>query len=326
MVRQSADPQDDSAGIYCTMTCMIEAQNLTKRFGGATAVAGVTFRVEAGEIFGFLGRNGAGKTTTMRMLCGLISKTSGEATIAGYEIGNSNHSLEIRRIIGLVPENVGLYDELSAYENLDYYGKLYGCPLEQRKNNIGYFLKMMGLWEKRDLSVGGFSKGMRQKVAIARALVHEPRILFLDEPTANLDPESSKAVRDLLLELKGQGKTIFFNTHNLDEAERMCDRIGVLRTRLLAVDTPEQLKKSVLVSRTAIQLKKITDSILAAVKKLMPDPVVEGNTITVRTPDPLNQNPALVHAIVSAGGEVQFVREIKPELEEAYLRIVQTAP
>jgi ABC-2 type transport system ATP-binding protein len=224
---------------------MIEAVNLTKKFGSQTAVDGLTFRVDDGEILGFLGPNGAGKATTMRMLCGLISKTSGQAKVAGYEVGNDADSLAMRAIIGLVPDKVGLYDELSACENLNYYGKLYGCPAEQRKNNIARFLKMMGLWEKRDLAVGGLSKGMKQKVAIARAWIHEPKILFLDEPTANLDRESSKAVRDFPVELKQQGKTIFLNTHNLDEAQRICDRIGILKTRLLALDTPDDLKKTV---------------------------------------------------------------------------------
>jgi ABC-2 type transport system ATP-binding protein len=306
---------------------MIDAKNLTKRYGDVLAADALTFHVDEGEIFGFLGPNGAGKTTTMRMLCGLISVTSGEATIAGYRVGNAADSLELRKIIGLVPENVGLYDELSAYENLDYFGRLYDCPAEQRKKNIEYFLQMLGLWQKRDLSVGEFSKGMKQKVAIARALIHEPRILFLDEPTANLDPESSKAVRDFVIELKRQGRTIFFNTHNLDEAQRMCDRIGILKTRLLAVDTPEHLEESVLVSKTAIQLRQITAPILAAVKKLKPESVdVEGNTITVITADPLSENPSLVRAIVQAGGEIQFVNELKPELEEAYLRIVKEEP
>jgi len=258
------------------------------------------------------------------MLCGLISKTSGEAKISGYEIGNDAHSLEIRKIIGLVPENVGLYEELSAYENLDYYGRLYECSEEQRKKNIEYFLKMMGLWDKRDLSVGEFSKGMKQKVAIVRALIHEPQILFLDEPTANLDPESSKAVRDFILELKKKGNTIFFNTHNLDEAQQMCDRIGILKTRLLVVDTPEHLEKSVLQSKTVIQLKQVTDAVIAAVKKVAHESFsVEDNRITITTPDPVKANPELVRAIVLAGGDIQLVTEHKPELEEAYLKIVK---
>src|ERR1035437_8795828 len=143
---------------------MITIENLTKKFGEITAVEGITFQVREGEVFGFLGPNGAGKTTTIRMLCCLISKTSGEAQIAGYSIGNSADSLAIRKLIGLVPDNIGLYEELSAYENLDYYGKLYECPAGERKEKIEYFLKMMELWEKRDQPISDFSKGMKQKV------------------------------------------------------------------------------------------------------------------------------------------------------------------
>lgn len=218
---------------------MIDVENLTKKFGDITAVDGLSFHVDEGEVFGLLGPNGAGKTTTIRMLCGLISRTSGEAKMAGYEIGNDADSLKIRKMIGLVPDNVGLYEELSAYENLDYYGKLYECTAQERKENIEYFLKMLGLWDERNQSVGDFSKGMKQKIAVARALIHSPKLLFLDEPTANLDPESSRVVRDFILKLKKEGKTIFFNTHNLDEAQRICDRIGILKTKLLTVNTPE---------------------------------------------------------------------------------------
>src|SRR3989475_12882021 len=163
----------------------IEAVGLTKKFGGMTAVDAVTFDVEEGEVFGFLGPNGAGKTTTIRMLCCLISKTGGEARIAGYDVSKEKDALEIRKLIGLVPDSVGLYDDLTAYDNLDFYGKLYKCTETQRRENIQRFLKMLGLWEKKDVAAGAFSKGMKQKLAIARALIHEPEVLFLDEPTVN---------------------------------------------------------------------------------------------------------------------------------------------
>ncbi len=217
---------------------MIEVTNLTKKFGEITAVDDLTFSVAEGEIFGLLGPNGAGKTTTIRMLCCLISRSGGEASIGGYKIGDGANSLAISKLIGLVPDNLGLYEELTAYENLDYYGKLYECPEGRRKDQIEYYLKMMELWEKRDQPVSEFSKGMKQKVAIARALIHDPSLLFFDEPTANLDPESSRVVREIILRLKKEGKTIFLNTHNLDEAQRICDRIGILKTKLLAVNTP----------------------------------------------------------------------------------------
>jgi len=303
---------------------MIEVKNLTKKFGEITAVDALTFSVAQGEVFGLLGPNGAGKTTAIRMLCCLISKTSGEARIAGYQIGNNSDSLAIRKMIGLVPGNIGLYEELSAYENLDYYGKLYECPEADRKEKIEYYLKMMDLWEKRDLPVSDFSKGMTQKVGIARALIHNPKLLFFDEPTANLDPESARVVREIILTLKKEGKTIFINTHNLDEAQRICDRIGILKTKLLTVNTPEQLEKTTWGSRTVIQVEEINDSILAAVKKLAPqDFGVEENRITLTLSDPQKENPDFVQAIVSAGGRIQYVTQLNPGLEETYLKVIQ---
>src|SRR5271155_3672209 len=175
---------------------MIEVENLTKKFGEMTAVDSLTLSVAEGEIFGFLGPNGAGKTTTVRMLTCLISKTSGDASIDGHDVGKPSEAQEVRKIVGLLPESVGMYDDLSAYKNLDYYGRLYECTETQRRERIERFLRMLGLWDKKDLAVGTFSKGMKQKVAIARALIHNPKVVFLDEPTANLDPESSKTIRE----------------------------------------------------------------------------------------------------------------------------------
>jgi len=303
---------------------IIEVENLTKKFGEVTAVDGLTFDVAEGEVFGLLGPNGAGKTTTVRMLCCLISKTSGDACIAGYHTDKGADSLAIRKMIGLVPDNVGLYEELSAVENLDYYGKLYECPKGEREKNIAYLLKMMDLWEQRDQPVSSFSKGMKQKVAIARALVHDPELLFFDEPTVNLDPESSRVVRDLILKLKKDGKTVFLNTHNLDEAQRICDRIGILRTKLLTVNTPEQLEKTIWGSKTVIQVEEINDRILAAIRKRKPQDLgVDGNKIILTLADPEVENPDLIRAIVSAGGRIQYVTPLNPGLEEAYMKVIE---
>ena len=178
------------------------------------------------------------------MLCCLISKTSGTARIGNYEVGNSADQQKIRRMVGLLTENVGLYEELSAYDNLDFYGRFYRLDVQKRKEQIEYLLKMLGLWEKRNEAAGTFSKGMKQKLAIARALIHDPQVLFLDEPTASLDPEASKTVRDFILELKKEKRTIFLNTHLLDEAEKICDRVAILKTRLIATGTPQELRRS----------------------------------------------------------------------------------
>jgi ABC-2 type transport system ATP-binding protein len=303
---------------------VIDAENLTRKFGDITAVDNLTFHIKEGEVFGLLGPNGAGKTTTVRMLCCLIAKTGGEGRIADYQIGTEKDCLKIRKMIGLIPENVGLYGSLSVYRNLDFYARLYERSEQQRKESIERLLKLLGLWEKRDSPADTLSKGMKQKVAIARALVHDPEILFLDEPTANLDPEAAKTVRDFILELKKEEKTIFLNTHNLDEAQKLCDRIGILRTHLLRVGTPDALKDSLWGSKTVIQVQDVTDSIVAAVRSRTPGKVtVEDHRLVIDVMNGEQENPGLVQAIVAAGGRVQYVRELSPTLEDVYLKIVR---
>ena len=306
------------------MSEMIDAENLTKKFGNLTAVDNLTLHVNDGEVFGFLGPNGAGKTTTVRMLCCLISKTSGTARVADYDVGNEADALKIRKIIGFVPDSVGLYEDLTAYENLDFYGKLYKVPEPQRKENIQRFLTMLGLWEKKDVAAGTFSKGMKQKLAIARALIHDPEVLFMDEPTANLDPESAKTVREFILQLKSEKKTIFLNTHNLDEAQRICDRIGILNTKMMAVGTPDELEHSVGARRTVIQLEQVTDAILNSLKTLSLGKISHDESkLTIELANPYRENPAIVRAIVEAGGNVQSVSVSSSSLEDAYLKLVR---
>jgi ABC-2 type transport system ATP-binding protein len=303
---------------------LIDAENLNKKFGNFTAVEDLTFNVGEGEVFGFLGPNGAGKTTTVRMLAGLISKTSGTARIGEYDIGNPADLQNIRRIIGLLPENVGLYEELSAYQNLDVYGRFYKMSEKHRQERIEYFLKMLGLWNQRNERAGRFSKGMKQKLAIARALIHDPQILFLDEPTANLDPEASKTVRDFILELKKENRTIFLNTHLLDEANRICDRVGILKTKLLALDTPNNLKESLGGMKTVIQLEMINDEIIDAVEKLKPGLVsINGDKLIIEVSDPERENPEILRRIIGAGGGVQLVTQVSSSLEDVYLKFVR---
>ncbi len=306
------------------MTTVIDTENLTKKFGNLTAVEDLTLHVDDGEVFGFLGPNGAGKTTTVRMLCCLISKTSGKASVAGFEIGNKQDSLKIRKIIGLVPDNVGLSENLTAYDNLDFYGRIYDCTDTQRKENIRRFLDMLGLWEKRNVLAGSFSKGMKQKLAIARALIHEPEVLFMDEPTANLDPESAKTVRDFILELKKEKRTIFLNTHNLDEAQRICDKIAILNTSLRGIGTPEELEQAVRGRATVILLEQMNDRILSALKRLsLRNLTIEGNRITFAVSEPDKENSVVVEALVLAGGHVNSVNVIGSTLEDVYLKLVK---
>jgi ABC-2 type transport system ATP-binding protein len=298
------------------VSALIETQNLSKTFGEIIAVEDLTLRVVEGEVFGLLGPNGAGKTTTIRMLACLISKTSGEARIGEYEVGNDADAPKIRQIVGLVPDNVGLYEDLSAYRNLDFYGRLYECTEAQRTERIEHFLTMLGLWDVRDRAVRTFSKGMKQKLAIVRALIHEPQVLFLDEPTANLDPEFQKTVRDFILELKREKRTIVLNTHNLDEAQRICDRIGILNTRLVAEGTPGQLMESLEGRKTEVQLEEVNPTITAAVERLgLRYVVTDGNRLVIDVRDPEKENPGIMETIVAAGGHIQFITEKHATLE-----------
>ena len=303
---------------------MIEVENLTKKFDDLTAVDNISFKIKEGEVFGFVGPNGAGKTTTVRMLSCLISSTSGTASVAGFNINEKADATNIRKIIGLIPDNVGLYNELSAYKNLDFYGKLYGLSNNEREENIKYFLKMLGIWDKKDFLVGKFSKGMKQKLAISRALIHDPEILFLDEPTANLDPSSSKTVRDFLIELKKEDKTIFLNTHNLEEVQQICDKIGIMNTKLLRVSTQKDLKEAVWGKKTIVQLEKVDNNILESLNQSQFENItVSGNKLSFNVTNPEKENSSLVEAIVNAGGRIQYVEKFDPSLEDTYLEFLR---
>ncbi len=306
------------------MDTAIDVHNLTKKFRENIAVEKLTFHVDKGEIFGLLGPNGAGKTTTVSMLCSLIAPTSGSVSINGYDIANVEGSMKARKVIGLVPDNVGLYDSLSAVDNLEFYGRMYETPEKLVKENIEKYLRMLDLWEKRNQTVGTYSKGMKQKVAVARAIIHDPEILIMDEPTANLDPEASKTIRDFILELKRENRTIMLNTHNLDEAQRICTKIGVLKTRLVAVDTPANLEKSLSGNRTSIMLAEINNKILQTVKDLnLGNVVQDGNTLMIDLVDTDRDTPIVVSAITAAGGKIRSVNEVKGSLEDAYLSLVK---
>ena len=302
---------------------MIEIEGLTRRFGDITAVDGLTLTIAEGEVFGLLGPNGAGKTTTIRMLAGLIGKTSGEAWVAGCRVGDPATARKLRGLIGLMPEEAGLYPDLSAARTLDFYGRLYQVPSGVRAVRTERLLTMLDLWDRRDARVRTFSKGMKQRLTIARALINDPPVLFLDEPTANLDPEGAKTVRDFLLQLKQEKRTILLNTHQLAEAERVCDRVGIMHRKLVAVGTPDGLRGTTTERATAVQLAVVTDAVVAAARGASgSDVTVNGNTIMIPVDKPERDNPELVKAIVAAGGEIQFISRIVPSLEEAYLKLV----
>lgn len=303
---------------------MIRTESLTKKFGTFTAVDGLTFQVNKGEVFGLLGPNGAGKTTTVRMLCCLIAKTSGTARIGDYDVSDAKEAMKIRKMIGIVHDNVGLYESLSPYENLEFYGRMYETEQSKLKENIEKYLKALDLWDNRDKTVGSFSKGMKQKVAIARSLVHEPELLFMDEPTANLDPEAAKVIREIILDLKKENRTIFLNTHNLDEAQRICDRIGILKTKMMAVDTPMNLEKAMTGKKTVFVLEVINEKVLNAVKASNPESVeVQGNSMILELTDPDKETSNIINSIIAAGGKIKSVNERGASLEDVYLNLVR---
>jgi ABC-2 type transport system ATP-binding protein len=303
---------------------MIHAENLTKQFGSLTAVDRVSLDVEEGEVFGFLGPNGAGKTTTVRMLASLISTTSGSAVVAGCDVRKESDGLRLRGQIGVLPESVGLYESTSAYQNLEYFGRLHRMDPVTLRRNIERLLRMMDLWEKKDLPIATFSKGMKQKVAIARTLVHDPVLLFLDEPTANLDPEAAKMVRDVIVELKKERRTIFLNTHHLDEAQRICDRVGILRTRLLTVGSVDALRTGASGKRTLVRLERATDAIAEAVRTRTGARSVElsGDRLIIGVDDPDRENPDIAAVVIAAGGRIRELTQLAPSLEDVYLQLI----
>jgi ABC-2 type transport system ATP-binding protein len=300
---------------------MVRTENLTKRFGDVLAVDNLTLAVEGSEVFGFLGPNGAGKTTTIRMLTALIRPTSGQASVTGREIGQEDG--QIRRHVGILTESPGLYDRLSAERNLAFFARLY--EVEDVAGQVERYLRMLGLWDRRQEEAGTFSKGMRQKLAIARAMLHEPLVLFLDEPTSGLDPEAARLVRDFIANLKREGRTIFLCTHNLDEADRLCDRIAVFNTSLLALDTPIALRRRLYQRMVVFHLRQIKPRFIKSLEGL---PYVRSvqkmeNKLVVGIDDPEKYNPNVIRLLIEAGAEIQFVGELKRSLEDVYLRLVQ---
>jgi ABC-2 type transport system ATP-binding protein len=308
------------------MTDMIVAEGLSKQFGKkektVLAVDRLSLAIPAGQVFGLLGPNGAGKTTTIRMLAALIGPSSGGAHVAGFEVGKDDQ--QIRQHVGILTESPGLYDQLSAERNLSFFAALY--EIDDIPTQVEKYLRMLGLWNRRSDEVGEFSKGMRQKLAIARALLHEPQVLFLDEPTSGLDPEAARLVRAFIGELKDQGRTILITTHNLSEAEHLCDKVAVFKSRLLALDTPANLRQQIFGRAVVFHLAEARESYAEALAKF---PGVQktqtvDNKLVVTLNDPEQHNPALIAELVRLGAQIQFVGELKRSLEDVYLHLMQS--
>ena len=306
---------------------MIICDRLTKSFESITAIKDFSLEIPDGCVFGLIGPNGAGKTTTMRMLSCLIGPTSGSAQVDSYDITKKMDAQKIRGMIGLLPEVPGLYETLGAYKNLDYYGQFYGVEKKRREESIRTTLTNLELWDRRNQPVGGFSKGMKQKIAIARALIHDPKYIFLDEPTASLDPAAAKHVRDYILELKKRGNTILINTHNLTEAERICDTVALVKNKIVKVGHPKELARGLFARTISITLEKIPPTLLSDLSTLrfVSDAQVTGNQVILNVQDPEEDNSKIISWLVQKGLQVQFVSEEEHSLEDVYLKLIEEA-
>ena len=301
---------------------MIEAVGLVKTFGDFTAVRGVSLHVPEGQILALLGHNGAGKTTTTRMLAAILAPTEGYARIAGYD--TVTQALEVRRIIGHLTELPGLYNRMRVVEYLDFFGELQGVPKKLRQERIEEMLQRFDLWETRRLRIGEYSKGMRQKTALIRALIHNPKVLFLDEPTSAMDPHSAKMVRDAIAELKQAKHSIILCTHNLYEAEALADNIAIIRKGQIVIEgTSEELKRKLLgVPLYRVQLNCPLETGLPSRLAEMVEVVEQGEgSFTFRTEQAEQNNHRVLSLLAEANLEVTTLSEVPRSLESVYLKI-----
>jgi ABC-2 type transport system ATP-binding protein len=293
----------------------ISVRGLVKRYGAIEAVAGVDFEVRRGETFGFLGPNGAGKTTTINMLCTLARPTAGEATVAGFDVVSQRD--RVRRVIGLVFQDTTLDGYLSAERNLRFHAELYGVPRAQVEPRMRQVLEMVGLWDRKDSRVQTFSGGMMRRLEIARGLLHSPRVLFLDEPTIGLDPQTRASIWDYIRELRSREDiTIFFTTHYMDEAE-YCDRIAIIDDgRIVALDTPEALKESVGKDRVQIETEDDTAAIAALRERYDLEAEIHDGTVTFSVASGERFVPRL---FAELGVPIRSVNVARPTLDDVFL-------
>jgi ABC-2 type transport system ATP-binding protein len=299
---------------------VLSAHHLTRRFGTRVAVDEVSFDLTPGEIFALLGPNGAGKTTTLRLLAGLIAPSSGSVLIDGEALTGQTAS-RLRERIGFLPEAAGLWDHLSVWQNLRIYARLYRVPSPDRA--VERALSLFGVLDRRDDIAAQLSKGLKQRVALARTLVHDPATVLLDEPTAGLDPESARDVRELILRLRAEGRTVLLCTHNLDEVERVADRVAVLRSRLVAIGTPGELGRSLFAPRLIVRLAGTADRYGALLRaRGLDDVAVSGTSVSVPLSGASMDVPQIVRMLVESGADIESVEQEHPSLEEVYLRLL----
>jgi ABC-2 type transport system ATP-binding protein len=307
----------------------IQVADLTKRYGNFLAVDHLNFQVQKGEVFGFLGPNGSGKTTTIRMLVGLSKPSEGGASILGYNV--LFDIAKAKRYIGVVPDSSNLYDELSAKKNLLFMAKLYGVPQKERESRADELLKTFGLYERRDDLFGTFSRGMKRSLTVAAALIHSPKVLFLDEPTTGLDVVAARSLRNLISNLHHQGLTIFLTTHYLEEADLLCDRIAILvQGKIIKAGTPEELKR--LTEEKSVIEITFTGDVRERVEELssrIPGTEIialENHRVRIYGGDPPRIFKGIFKFADDMGVGLLSVNSVRPSLEDAFMRITGLSP
>lgn len=310
-------------GKYMDNGLVIEVVNLTKYYGQLLAVDHVNFGVRKGEIFGFLGPNGAGKTTTVRMLTTLLTPTEGTALIKGHDILKNPYGA--REQIGVVPETSNIYVELSAWDNLIFSGELYGVSRRHREQRAQELLQLLGLWEKRRTKTGEFSKGMKRRLTIAMALVHNPEVIFLDEPTTGLDVQSSILIRNLIRKLNGDGATIFLTTHQMDEADQICERVAIIdHGRIACIDAPENLRQAIQsVQSVLVSFTQPSDELrreLASLEGVL-EVRKDGDKFRLFTQDPGALIPQIVDLARGHNTGLVSLNTAGPSLEDVFIKI-----
>lgn len=302
-------------------------EDLTKRFDDLTAVDHIELNVPEGSIYGLLGPNGAGKSTTIRLLCTLLKPSEGTASVGGFDIIES--PVSVREIIGVMPEesNHTLYPAMSTYENLEYFGKLYGIPEAEIPERIEELLSFMGLWERKDDPAGELSTGNRQRLALCRALLHRPRVILLDEPTSALDPIAAKKVRELILSLAEKYRqTFFINSHNLAEVQRICDRIAIIdKGRILLSGKTKELQSKLQASQNfTIRVTDDLEKALSIAKsmKFVTSAEKEVDSLQVTIEDPMGNNSTLMKSLLSHGVNIIEFAEQEATLEDLYLGVI----
>ena len=301
----------------------INTENLCRNFGKVQAVDNLCLQVPRGVVFGFLGANGSGKTTTIRLLLGLLEPSSGHAEVLGYDTTLQANS--IRRRTGALLEHPGLYERLSAADNLEFYGRAWRLPTAKRRSRIKELLNNLGLWERRNESVGTWSRGMKQRLAVARAMLHNPPLIFLDEPTAGLDPVAAAALREQLQTMvEREGVTVFLTTHNLGEAEKLCQLLAVIRQgKLIAIGNPQELRAKASVPRIEVVGSGFTPEVQSFLQTQpgVTEVNIAGEVLTINLHKPISAAP-LVNLLVQAGVKIEEVRKGSASLEEVFLNLM----